>query len=96
MFSLRKIKSDFDAYLRGEEPPVVELATAPTLEEWRVNISDTYGEFRLYLTGEVSGHPSIKDGHCSTSAVVWLDPAGNWARTMSRVYRLGRRAEDTV
>ncbi|MBN9007150.1 MAG: hypothetical protein J0H40_17265 [Rhizobiales bacterium] len=93
MHSVKQLKSDFDSYLRGEGPSVVELAPAPLLDEWNVVISDYCGDYQLYLSGEVSGHPSIDNGHCSTSAVVWLDPKERWARTTSRVYQLGKRAE---
>jgi hypothetical protein len=44
-----------------------------------------------YLVGAVTGHPHIKDGLMTTSAVVVMFEWEGWARTASRWYRLGRR-----
>lgn len=66
-------------------PPVNDLAGAPTLTSW----------FRMgpCLAGEVVGHPKIDDGNfCITSAAVYVDPDGRWARTVSRFYNLADRA----
>lgn len=88
----KKLQADFESYLRGEEPPGVELATAPRLDEWEVAITKSPGDgsYRMTLSGVVIGHPTIQNGQRirSTSPVVWIDRAHRWARTMSRLYRL--------
>ncbi len=62
------------------------LANPPFLDE--------YGLVRqpaLSLTGIVTGHPRISDGHrCLSSQVFYLDIEHGVARTINRWYRLGR------
>ncbi|MDK1389979.1 hypothetical protein QN224_32165 [Sinorhizobium sp. 8-89] len=62
------------------------LANAPFLDE--------YGLVRqpaLSLTGIVTGHPRISDGHrCLSTQIFYLDLEQGVARTVNRWYRLGR------
>lgn len=87
----KKLLSDFESYLRGEEPSGVELATAPRLYDWTVLISKSPGDgsYRMTISGTATGHPTQHDGrYIQTSPVVWLDHRCRWARTMSRLYVL--------
>ena len=70
----------------GFVPGEAELAGAPVLSHWAVQ-AQPGGTVRLI--GVVSGHPSIRDGWCTTSVVLAADINAGWARTVSRYYRLG-------
>lgn len=70
----------------GELPTEAELADAPLLTGWVLG-QEPGGYSRL--GGFVSGHPSLADGWCWTSVVLYLEPNRRWARTVSRLYRLG-------
>lgn len=52
----------------------------PILRNWR--------QVLKILVGQVTGHPTVKDGWMTTSIVVEMSPARDWARTQSRLYRL--------
>ncbi len=70
----------------AEEGPTAEvLAESPLLMNWQIIMMAG----RLCLAGEVSGHPTLKDDFITTSHLVFLSPSLDWARTMSRFYRLG-------
>ena len=46
------------------------------------------------LIGRTQGHPSIGDGRTAASSqLFYFDPVENIARTLSRWYRLGTRAD---
>lgn len=70
----------------GELPTEAELADAPLLTGWVLG-QEPGGYSRL--GGFVTGHPSLADGWCWTSVVLYLEPNRRWARTVSRLYRLG-------
>ncbi len=70
----------------GFVPGPAELADAPILSHWAV---ETLLGGGLYLIGEVSGHPRIADGWCTTSAILAIDVRAGWVRTISRYYLLG-------
>ena len=72
----------------GSVPGDEELAGAPLLSHWAVEVQPG-GIVRL--VGVVIGHPSIRDGWCTTSIVLAADVDAGWARTVSRYYRLGPR-----
>ncbi len=64
-----------------------ELSAAPLLQGW-VLADNGHG----WMHGWFFGHPDIEEGsHGNTSVVVALDAATppRWARTESRLYRLG-------
>lgn len=70
----------------AEKGPTAEvLAESPLLVNWQIIMMAG----RLCLAGEVSGHPTLKDDFITTSHLVFLSPGLDWARTMSRFYRLG-------
>lgn len=70
----------------GELPAEAELAGAPLLTGWV--LGQEWGGYSR-LGGFVSGHPILADGWCWTSVVLYLEPNRQWARTASRLYRLG-------
>ena len=70
----------------GELPTEAELAGAPLLTGWV--LGEGPGGYSR-LGGFVSGHPSLADGWCWTSVVLYLETNRRWARTVSRLYRLG-------
>jgi hypothetical protein len=71
------------------ELPRSELSKAPLLDGWAV-----FPGPRPRLCGHVVGHPDEPDGPIVTSAVTAIARHQMWARTMNRLYRLGRRAEE--
>jgi hypothetical protein len=71
----------------GAVPEPEVLAAAPLLDSWLVEPLPGTPFFCLY--GYVTGHPSIPDGMCSTSAVLHVADDDSWMRTISRIYRLG-------
>jgi hypothetical protein len=95
-----QLKRDFESYLKGEEPSLLELDRAPVLENWRtVFVHVARGgdpkDMLLVLVGSVAGHPERSDGtRIHTSQLIWLDRNRKWARTWNRVYRLGARGKD--
>ena len=70
----------------GVLPTEAELADAPLLTGWV--LGQEQGGYSQ-LGGFVSGHPILDDGWCWTSVVLYLEPNCRWARTVSRLYRLG-------
>lgn len=69
----------------GELPTEVELASAPVLTGW---VLDEGADGICRLGGFVSGHPKLEAGWIWTSVVLFIEPSRNWARTVSRLYRL--------
>ncbi|MHA6730193.1 DUF6634 family protein [Devosia sp. A369] len=72
----------------GYVPCDAELANAPLLSHWAIG---PQGSGLMRLVGIVAGHPSIRDGWCTTSIVLAANEEASWARTVSRYYRLGPR-----
>jgi hypothetical protein len=65
--------------------------TAPVIEKWRIVEID--GADR-HLVGHVYGHPLLREGaHAITSRLIWVDEAAAAARTESRYFHLGRKAD---
>ena len=77
----------------GYPPSEAELDAAPVMTFWR--FKPAVGGL-LRLAGLVVGHPKLPDGTCLTSAVLAIDPHMNWARTVSRLYRLGPSIADQL
>ena len=77
-------------------PEAGELHAAPFLSDWAFDAHPRLGG--PVLRGRVYGHPDIEDGsRITTSHLAAIDGAGaEWARTMSRYYRLGRREEEAL
>ena len=95
-----QLKRDFESYLKGEEPSLLELDRAPVLENWRAFFVHAArgadpNDILLVLVGSVAGHPQHPDGtRIHTSQLIWLDRNRKWARTWNRVYRLRARGRD--
>lgn len=77
----------------GYMPTKADLTDAPILSNWMIEPLRG-GVYRL--VGTVSSHPSIRDGWCTTSPMLAIDPLGTWVRTVSRYYRLGPVMGDQV
>lgn len=71
---------------QGKLPARVELEEAPSLTQWAVAEE---GSGLSRLVGVVQGHPLLGSGWCTTSVVLVMAPDRTWARTVSRLYRLG-------
>lgn len=68
-------------------PTHEDLATAPTLSPWHPILTL---EAEPLLWGHVNGHPILGARWITTARLIALDPNGQWARTFSRWYQLGR------
>jgi hypothetical protein len=89
---------DRDAYAAhdligsGWTPGEKDLAGAPVINDWVV--AKYSADF--VLCGTVTGHPTLKDGPITTSALVAIHVDGCWARTWGRWYALGTRRDLTL
>jgi len=80
-----RLAEDLAGYAVTGGPDEAELAAAPYLDFW----AEIWRPAPV-LTGIVRGHPSIaNDRPIVTSDVIAMDAAAGWARTLSRLYRLG-------
>jgi len=74
--------------LSTAQPRAEELRDAPLLDEWSAGVG---GDGCARLFGRVTGHPLLREGaRIYTSPYLQVDQASGWARTWSRVYKLGR------
>ena len=89
---LRPLADDLDAIAKGRLPEADVLAHAPILSKWAFFAAP--GGVRLM--GVVEGHPKARPGPILTSMLYAVDPKLEWARTMSRFYRLGDCARPQV
>lgn len=91
----KSLNDSFNAYLRGEMPSGIVLATAPRLSDWTAVVHECpYSRVQeLRLVGHVTRHPKLDDGPITTSALLWIDTHRRLARTMSRIYLLDQPAE---
>ena len=89
---LRPLADDLDAIARGRSPKANVLACAPILSKWCFFAAP--GGVRLM--GVVDGHPEAGPGPILTSPLYAVDPKLEWARTLSRFYRLGDCARPQV
>lgn len=86
---LSALARDIVALERGWRPGPRELADAPVLDLWH---SAAVRTVEPVLVGSVYGHPELPGTgrRVVTSRIAVLAPDGSWARTWSRLYRLGR------
>lgn len=98
----RVLRLDVERYLKGQGPRPVELASAPLLERWCVNLvyerietaSSVLFKDAMSLSGHVAKRPGLTDEVLVTMTIlVWLDRNEKWARTKHRLYRLGSRSD---
>ncbi|WP_461317140.1 DUF6634 family protein [Bradyrhizobium embrapense] len=94
-----QLRCAFESYLKGGEPSPSELACAPLLENWcaivmRPERESVPSHPVMVLAGRVTGHPSLPDATTIfTSPLIWLDRDRKWARSRTRIYRLGARID---
>jgi hypothetical protein len=82
---LHALADDLEMIATGRTPDAVVLARAPVLSAWSY-LADANG---VRLMGVVQGHPNVGPGPILTSPLYAIDPQLQWARTLSRFYRLG-------
>lgn len=71
----------------GDSPTIDELAAAPILVDWRLG-----QRTEPALVGFAVGHPALGHRPVLTSPVYYLDAERGFARTLSRLYKLGEAA----
>lgn len=64
-----------------------DLADAPQLEFW-LPVRNRFGVLALW--GQVTDHPTLGRDDIVTSPIVAWNPDAGWARSVSRMYRLGQ------
>lgn len=84
---LRDLADALDAAEGGEYPSADELAAAPVLEDWELGMRPVAA-----LVGRVTGHSDHRAGRRIRTSEVYVSDRRTWARTYSRLYRLGRPA----
>lgn len=68
------------------DPTEGQFANAPILDRWQVAMNP----FGLtVLLGQVTGHPTLNGPFICTSPLLRLNGPAGWARSFSRIYRLG-------
>ncbi|MEJ1119758.1 DUF6634 family protein [Phyllobacterium sp. CCNWLW109] len=88
LLRLEALKSDLTSVLIGVEP--ASLLSAPKLNHW------LYSErFVHTIIGFVDEHPEFPDEKMHmTSQIICINQDAGWARSTSRLYRLGERMDD--
>jgi hypothetical protein len=86
---LRDLADALEALEQGGPAPE-EMARAPLMESW----SFLSGRTRV-IAGVSFGHPTIASGRPTLTSDVFATDGRTWARTLSRLYRLGTPAEAT-
>lgn len=85
---LQKLLRDLNRAQMGRHPDPEIVANAPMLEGWQVATRP-----EPCLVGTMHGHPHVEEGHFGITSGVWLlAPTLGYARTLSRIYALGRPA----
>jgi len=75
--------------LRGPEP--FDLSEAPFLSPWYPLRDPKFGG--VILIGIQTGHPILEGNLINTSRICGMCSEGKWARSATRWYQLGERAE---
>jgi hypothetical protein len=82
----RDFAEAIDHIVASGAPPADDLLRAPALDWWRPTTRTAPA-----LIGLVAGHPRLRAGATTmTSELFAIDADAGWARTWSRLYRLGR------
>lgn len=81
---LKSLAAALERIIDGEMPSEQELATAPLLDPYAIGTRTL-----PCLVGTIHDHPSIKGSLARTSEVWAMAPELGWARTYTRLYRLG-------
>ncbi|MEN3794559.1 DUF6634 family protein [Fulvimarina sp. MAC3] len=86
---LRELLRDLGAIQAGWRPSPADLWQAPVLEDWGIGYRTVPS-----LVGQVLGHPTLADHRLIRTSEVWaISPEFGYARTLSRLYRLGEQGE---
>lgn len=85
---LHSLLTDLVAYGNGKLPTYDELEQAPVLLLWTADQRP-----RPCLRGIIGIHPEFPPGPLVTTEVWWVDEDLGFARTSSRLYRLGTRKD---
>ena len=86
----RRLADDLEKIVAGDLPNAADLEAAPVIDHWSLALRT-----ESCLVGTISGHPTVgfmRPG--ATSGLFAFAPGLGWARTYSRLYRLGRAAGD--
>lgn len=81
---LRDLAEDMQSYEDGLDPSPDDLAKAPVLRNWAFSARRVRA-----IRGDVYGHPTISNGRLSMTSEVFYTDGRSFARTFSRLYRLG-------
>lgn len=81
---LRDLAEDMQSYEDGLDPDPADIVKAPVLRNWAFSARRVRA-----IRGEVYGHPSISNGRLSMTSEVFYTDGRTFARTFSRLYRLG-------
>src|SRR5262245_11046810 len=89
---LEKLTCDLRNLCQGGQPSEQDLQAGPLLDRW------SFGFFPApCLLGSISHHPIFGAcPHIHTSELVLIDPDKRWARTWSKLYRLGKQVVPRV
>jgi len=85
---LRDLADALQALHDGIGPSENELAAAPVLQDWTVESRTVRA-----LAGHVAGHPDFPSGRLITTSEIYASDGQTYARTLSRMYRLGTPAK---
>ncbi|MFC5393504.1 hypothetical protein [Bosea vestrisii] len=83
--TLRGLADALDEHAEGVFPHPDELESAPLLDDWCASVRASPA-----MVGRVSGHPILPPGRRALTSEVFLTDGRSYARTLSRLYRLGR------
>lgn len=75
----------FQAALKGPDPDG-EDRDAPTMDDYLIVLQGQ----KMNLHGRASGHPRLGTAYIQTSLLIHVTQDQQWARTLSRWYRLGK------
>ncbi len=93
------IKSNFDSIeipLRApvDWVPPEDHDSAPFIDQWWI-FHVRQGNYHCLAADRMEGHPVLGRGRLENSSpLLWIDERSGWARTMSRIYRLGQKKHD--
>jgi hypothetical protein len=76
--------------------PPPDISNVVRVEDWWIRqIEDGLGEYHCLAARTMTGHPVLGDTNLAhSSPLIWLDERAGYARTVSRLYHLGRRSRD--
>jgi hypothetical protein len=82
---LRKLATDLSRIRSGEGPTRAEMVGAPVLDWWSLGVRPA-----RCLIGMPHGHPILRESNrVATSELFAIDTSRGFARTYSRIYKLG-------